>query len=197
MDSEILESTVVTAMKERVKMNRGIWNDLFERIGIVAIIASLIFVGLQVRQDQNIAVAQILAEHDGNLIEMANLVSDNREIWIRGLEGEELSKLDELAFQTMADTTDRLLSNRFNRTQLLDTFPGDLVAQRYAFRLYTFPGLRRIYEVKKARRLTHNSGFNGTDVGGSAGFRIKVDRYLVELDTGSPPAYEEKGYVVW
>ena len=176
-------------------MNQNSWSTVFERIGIVAIIASLIFVGLQVRQDQQIAIAQILAEHDGNLIEMANLVAEHRDIWIRGLEGEELSTLDEIAFQTMADTADRFLSNRFNRTQLLDTFPGEVVARRYAFQLYTYPGLRRFYEDKDRRRQTDGSAFRtGSGIGA---FRPMVNELLAELDAESPPNYEKKTYVVW
>ncbi len=176
-------------------MNRGIWNDLFERIGIVAIITSLIFVGLQVRQDQNIAVVQILSAHDGNMVEMANLISENRVVWIRGLDGEELSEPDEAAFQTMADAADRLMSNRFTRTQLLDTFPGEIVAQRYAFSLFIYPGMRRVYEGKENRRQTHNIAFNRTATGGN--FRITVKKLLAELDAGSPPTYEKKNYIVW
>ncbi len=176
-------------------MNRGIWNDLFERIGIVAIIASLIFVGLQVRQDQNIAVVQILSAHDGNMVEMANLISENRVVWIRGLDGEELSEPDEAAFQTMADAADRLMSNRFTRTQLLDTFHVEIVAQRYAFSLYINPGMRRVYEGKENRRQTHDTAYGRA--GDGEPFRIAVDKFLAELDAGSPPAYERKNYVVW
>ena len=176
-------------------MNRGIWNEFFERIGIVAIIASLIFVGLQVRQDQNIAVVQILSAHDGNMVEMASLISENRDVWIPGLDGEKLSEPDEMAFQTMADAADRLMNARFTRTQLLDTFPGEIVAQRYAFKLYTYPGLRRVYEGKENRRQTHDAAYSRA--GNGEPFRIAVDKFLAELDAGSPPAYEKKNYVVW
>lgn len=39
-----------------MKMNR--WKDLVELIGIVAIVASLLFVGLQMKQSQDIAIAE-------------------------------------------------------------------------------------------------------------------------------------------
>ena len=38
------------------------WKEVIEGIGIVSIVASLVFVGLQIRQDQNLARAQLGSE---------------------------------------------------------------------------------------------------------------------------------------
>lgn len=70
------------------------WKDVAELLGIVAIVASLVFVGLQIRQDRAIAEAQVFAEQDAVVIEMANLISANRDLWLRGLRGDELSAAD-------------------------------------------------------------------------------------------------------
>ena len=43
-------------------MNRIQWKELFEAAGMLAIVASLIFVGLQVRQDQVIARSQLFSD---------------------------------------------------------------------------------------------------------------------------------------
>ena len=48
-------------------MKTSNWKDTLELIGIAAIVASLMFVGLQLRQDQRIAEAQIYAESNINL----------------------------------------------------------------------------------------------------------------------------------
>jgi hypothetical protein len=63
--------------------------NLIESIGVVGIIASLIFVGMQVRQDQRIAEAQIYAESATLGIELSRLINDNREVWSKGSKGEE------------------------------------------------------------------------------------------------------------
>ena len=47
------------------------WKDIAELIGISAIVASLIFVGLQMRQAQDIAIS------DGNLANAANKIEAN------------------------------------------------------------------------------------------------------------------------
>ncbi len=43
-------------------MNIGSWKDAFEAVGLVAIVASLIFVGFQLRQDQLIARSELTSE---------------------------------------------------------------------------------------------------------------------------------------
>ena len=58
-----------------------------ELVGIAAIVASLVFVGMQVRQDQDIAVAQLLMEATARRIELSQLMSENREAWEKGLRG--------------------------------------------------------------------------------------------------------------
>ena len=40
-------------------MKINAWKDIAEIVGITALVASLIFVGLQIRQEQAIAIAQI------------------------------------------------------------------------------------------------------------------------------------------
>jgi hypothetical protein len=70
------------------------WRDILEAIGFVILIASLIFVGLQIRQDHGIAQAQNAADFDDTMIEYARVINANREVWIKGLEGAELSPVD-------------------------------------------------------------------------------------------------------
>ena len=43
-------------------MTQKRWKELFEATGLVAIVASLIFVGFQLRQDQNIARSELTSE---------------------------------------------------------------------------------------------------------------------------------------
>ena len=45
------------------------WKDIAELLGIAAIVASLIFVGLQMRQDQEIAIAAHFQERHASLVD--------------------------------------------------------------------------------------------------------------------------------
>ena len=77
------------------------WKDKAELVGILAIVASLVFVDLQMRQ------AQDIAQSEGNLtyllskIERNNAIIENSEIWVRGNAGEELSAEDSVVFWAM------------------------------------------------------------------------------------------------
>ena len=66
-------------------------NDWMQVIGFFALVASLIFVGLQIRQDQEIAIVEAMSHRFENAEALANLVNENSDIWTRGLDGEELS----------------------------------------------------------------------------------------------------------
>ena len=46
------------------------WQRVFEAIGLVAIIASLVFVGVQLRQDQVIARSELTSESFALLVEL-------------------------------------------------------------------------------------------------------------------------------
>jgi hypothetical protein len=61
------------------------WRTYFEAVGISAVVASLIFVGIQLRQDQKIATAQYAYDWLGAKIEISALIAENKEIWIAGL----------------------------------------------------------------------------------------------------------------
>ena len=77
------------------------WRGIVELVGIFAVVASLIFVGLQLRQDQRIAEAEIYADFDDTQIELSRLILENRELWLAGSNGEQLSELDQQSFEAM------------------------------------------------------------------------------------------------
>lgn len=65
-------------------MERLSWKNLLEGLGIFALFASLLFVGYQLQQDRKLAAAQVIVAHDSNQIELSALISENRDIWLRG-----------------------------------------------------------------------------------------------------------------
>lgn len=60
------------------------WRVTLELIGIFAIVVSLVFVGIQLQQDQQIAVAQLYADFDDTQIELSQLLIENEDVWLRG-----------------------------------------------------------------------------------------------------------------
>ena len=77
------------------------WNEVAELIGMTAIVASLIFVGLQMKQAQDIANAERRQARVINLIELNNSINEHVDIWSRGKSGEKLNETEALIFENL------------------------------------------------------------------------------------------------
>jgi hypothetical protein len=150
----ITEATIITlrAPIRSTIMDFRQFNEVAELVGIVAIVASLVFVGLELRQSQDIALADIEASFAAASIEMASLVSDNSEVWARGIAGEELDESEAVVFESIIIA----LSNRNWATQeqmrrLDRDEAADAVVHRFAAFLHQRPGARRAWVAREKR----------------------------------------------
>ncbi len=171
------------------------WKDGAELIGIAAIVASLIFVGMQLRQDQNIAITETrsaITESSGTI---ATLIQADRETWKRGLDGEELSAGDQIAFLAMTRAVENHFFNLHIRYRRFGNRDPVSTERRYAFALYMHPGLRQAYfqniEFRKAVAAAFGQSW------GSGIFHDSIQSKLRELDQNSPVVPPEIGYVFW
>lgn len=119
--------------------------EIAEFVAVSSIIASLIFVGLQLRQDKQFTAAQVRVESDGLVFDLSQMVSEGRDIWIRGLNGEELSEHDELTFRAVAIAVEQRHRGIAQRAPLLGTGTEGNRAKRFAHILCQYPGLRRVF----------------------------------------------------
>ncbi|MDX2478727.1 MAG: hypothetical protein QNK24_00150, partial [Desulfuromusa sp.] len=60
------------------------WKDIAELIGITAIVLSLVFVGLQLRQSQLIAHSEIALQELESTIEAHSQINDYVDVWVSG-----------------------------------------------------------------------------------------------------------------
>jgi len=169
-------------------MTREQWKDLLEAIGFVALIASLVFVGLQIRQDHTIARAQDAADFDDTMIEYARVINENRDVWVKGLEGAELSTLDQVAFESVAFTVWQKFNGLYLRNQILgdDAVLGG-AARQIASEMFVYPGLRKYFLARCAHR---------ESMGQIVSFCDDIRTQLKALDDGALPAPEGKLYVL-
>lgn len=63
------------------------WKHVAEAIGVAAIIASLIFVGLQIRQEDDIARLELIDKSTDQQCELQEWIAENADLWIRGCAG--------------------------------------------------------------------------------------------------------------
>ena len=162
------------------------WKTVAELIGIAAIVASLIFVGLQLRQDQEIAVSQIYADLDDTRIEWARLVNENNDVWIRGLRGDDLDEREFLQFESVASAWYHMGNGRYIRSRRISLTSPENVAERTAYFLYGNDGLRNWWNARNAYGLEIN--------GRVPPFSTAVDQILSELENGERPYVERESY---
>jgi hypothetical protein len=127
------------------------FNEVAELVGVVAIVASLIFVGLEMRQSQNIALAEIEASFVSASVEIESLISDNSEVWARGIADEELDDSDAAIFESiLVALSNRNWSMQY-QMRLLDRHENaDANVHEFAAYLHRRPGLRRAWAEREA-----------------------------------------------
>ena len=171
-------------------MNSSNWKDVAELVGIAALVASLVFVGLQVRQDQDIAVAQIYADHDDTVIEWARLISENKDIWVRGLKGEALNDADRAVFVALASTYFMKEGDRYVRAILISPVPPDSITIDVAQTIFAYSPLEAIWEsqtfVQRANSQNNSQIFQDYVRG--------VQKYLGQIRNGEIEPYSDRSF---
>ncbi len=128
------------------------WKMFAELMGITAIVASLIFVGMQMQQTQEIAIAEMNASTLANSIESGNALIENAETWVKGNAGDELTPGESVIYMRLLQN----VNNRFysSASQLrglgLDNVADVEVVELAAF-LYQNPGARRAWRCREER----------------------------------------------
>jgi len=122
------------------------WKDIAELVGIAAIVASLIFLGLQMQQ------AERLAQNEEDLAVLTSMISintemsENADIWLRGATGGDLSDTDAFIFKKLVHNTNLsaffgyMRQNRMGRSEEARREIYD-----FASMLHRNPGARRVW----------------------------------------------------
>jgi len=121
------------------------FNEIAELVGIVAIVSSLVFVGLQMQQSHRIALSEHHLQLVANQIAADDAIAEHPDIWVRGNAGKDLEPQEFAIFagqvRNLADITyytieiDRLMG-------LNDAASVDVM--EFALYVYENPGA---YEV--------------------------------------------------
>ena len=171
------------------------WKDIVEVVGIIAIIASLVFVGIQARQEQEIAITDTYGSVSEMTIEISIAVGQNMEIWRKGSNGDELSPDEFGIFQGLYTAVESHHQRMFIRW--LRIGPGDPneIASDFAYALYVFPGIRNLYVAGAKYEMAKNDarGFQ-TEL---RGWRSMVDKYVIQFDREQPTIPDEISYMFW
>lgn len=83
-------------------MNSSRIREWLEIVGLLGVVASLVFVGLEVRQSRQIAYMDQLGVARQLISDYRQKLIENSDVWIRGCSGEELSDSEKFVFTTLA-----------------------------------------------------------------------------------------------
>jgi hypothetical protein len=137
-------------------LKTGTWRDSAELIGIAAIVASLIFVGLQLRQEQRIAVVELNQNSTAINTEYQIAIASIADTWVKANNGEVLSESETLAIERIVMAGYRMAAtDTFERRRLGN---AGLVSTRFfALWLFQNPGVRRIWQMQMQEDLNQFS----------------------------------------
>lgn len=161
-------------------MNTTNWKEIAELIGIAAIVVSLVFVGLQVRQEYRATEAQRDTDFNASQIEIANLITENDALWIKGLSGAELTPEEEASFEAVVHVVDSKYQAMMSRSENLGGRPVGEIARQYAMHIYSHPGFRRVW----SRRCEYYSVIRGAAIPPCVMIQAEIDA----MEDGSKPA---------
>lgn len=158
-------------------MKSSNWKDIAELLGILAIIASLIFVGQQLRLDRQIAMGDAWLQYVDTQLSLSGLINQYSDLWIQGLDGNELSPADRLKFEEIARSVEAGFASRFYRSAMgVRAGRADWEALKFAHEMYVHKGFRDSV-------LSHWERWQGL-IDGEPQFRNEVKQFLAKFDSG-------------
>ena len=124
------------------------WKGAAESVGIAAIVASLLFVGLQMRQTQGIALTEsnwnaLLSE-----IEARRAIYEFPDIWAKGNAGAELDSSEAVIYKALIHDLNSFAFFKYQTAKRLGNIGGaDVAHWDMAGFLYENPGARREWDL--------------------------------------------------
>jgi hypothetical protein len=165
-----------------------------ELIGIAAIVGSLVFVGMQMRQVQDIAVVDTYGELSQSNIELIFEVGEKIDVWKKGLNGDRLTEEEQDTFFVLAAAVMEYNQRVWIRWLRIGPIDPAHAASRFAYALYVYPGLRREWESIKQFESSMKAarGF-----GQNSQWELAVNEYLAQYDREKPSIPNKKRYIFW
>ena len=130
--------------------HRG-WRETAELIGIFAILASLIFVALQLRQEQILTQTELRMSNVANKIAINNAIIENAEIWVKGNEGQELSPTEMAVYTRLVNNINDYLFEYHLTLPLIDPGTEEQVLGMLAGFLHDNPGAYTVWRDRERR----------------------------------------------
>ena len=122
------------------------FNEVAELVGIAAVVASLVFVGLQMKQASDIAQNEVTLGVYATSVDIINEMNEYADIWVRGSRGDELDETEAFVFAgLMQNLNNEAFFARSMRAQLGDSESRSNEVHIFARILHENPGARQAW----------------------------------------------------
>lgn len=159
--------------------------DWAELIGIIAILASLIFVGLQMRQEQELFASENAISRLETLIDLNNAIIENSEVWALGNRGETLTDAEFIRYERVLNIYNEVTFMSFVSGQARGTMTGGIVGIfQFASFLQKNPGAFEVWNNREQileRELAILRDSDGPNSGIGQEYRELVREYVSRL----------------
>jgi hypothetical protein len=132
-------------------MKSASWKEITELVAITAILVSLVFVGLQLRQAEVIARSEITFAILDTQIEVSNAISAHPDVWAKGSAGEDLLPADAIIFARQIGNLNDFFYATVRYSDLMDLDWKDSDLSQFAAFLYENPGARQVWRDREDR----------------------------------------------
>ena len=176
-------------------MSNTDWKSVAEFVGIAAIVASLVFVGMQLRQEQEIAIVDTYGSVVDSNVAVLSLIGENPTVWEKGLLGDELSTSDKIVFSGMVRAVFSRHAQMYIRFARIGPGEPEDVLKGLAYAIYVFPGLRKQWDADYDFQDHRDAALERPQT--TLDFRFEANQYLNELDKRQPSIPAEKQLIFW
>jgi len=133
------------------------WKDTAELIGLGAIFASLVFVGLQLRQDREVAVGQIYQSSLQAMIELDSTMAEHAEVWAKAHNGSDLTDAETVVLNRLINMWRLRAFFESQSGSAIDDSDWSGPVHRFAIILHENPTAKELF-IESAQRDEHYFG---------------------------------------
>jgi len=185
----------ISSLKGRLSVNRvkkTDWKGTAELVGIAAIVASLIFVGVQLQQDRQFARGQAAADMLENRLESRANINEFAHILVKGNSGAQLDSTESMIVRNIVQSEQDQVFLQAFREQVTGESLSNTPELLFAVFLFQNPAARDAWLQIAVDMETlvdpirSPESLRSTREGGSAAFRARIKAHLAELDDLNP-----------
>lgn len=134
-------------------MREFTWKTLIEGLGIISIVGSLVFVGLEVRQSGRAANDASLSSDNANIIATEELVLTHPDVWYRGCVGDPLEPVEEVIFSHIHHAyVFQYFLRWVKEYKGMEVSSAPLSIDNVAMNIHRYPGFRREWDAHGVAR---------------------------------------------